>query len=37
MKEITKVIKVYEFDELSEAAKEKACQQVGDSMTDNEV
>ena len=37
MKEITKVIKVYEFDELSEAAKEKACQQVGDSVTDNDV
>lgn len=35
MKEITKVIKVYSFDELSEEAREKACQQVGDSMTDN--
>ena len=37
MKKITKVIKVYDFDELSEAAKEKACQQVGDSVTDNDV
>ena len=35
MKEITKVIKVCRFDELSEKAREKACQQVGDSMTDN--
>lgn len=34
MKEITKVIKVYSFDELSEEAQERACQQVGDSMTD---
>lgn len=30
-----KEIKVYSFDELSEEAREKACQQVGDSMTDN--
>ena len=29
-----KGIKVYEFDELAASAKEKACQQVGDSMTD---
>ena len=36
MKEVTKVIKVYSFDELpSEEAREKACQQVGDSLTDN--
>ena len=35
MKEITKVIKVYRFDELSEEARQKACQQVGDRMTDN--
>ena len=37
MKELTKIIKVYDFSELSEAAKEKACQQVGDSVTDNDV
>lgn len=36
MKEITKVIKVYSFDELSEEARERACQQVGDSMTNND-
>ena len=35
MKEITKTIQVYSFSELSEEAREKACQQVGDSMTDN--
>ena len=35
MKETTKIIKVYSFDELSDEAREKACQQVGDSMTDN--
>ena len=35
MKEVTKVIKVYSFDELSEEAQERACQQVGDSMTDD--
>ena len=32
MKEITKV---YSFDELTEEAREKACQQIGDKMTDN--
>ena len=35
MKEITKVIKVYSFDELQPQAREKACQQVGNTMTDN--
>ena len=30
-----KVIKAYSFDELSDEAREKTCQQVGDSMTDN--
>ena len=35
MKEITKVIKVYSFDELEEEAQKKVCQQVGDSMTDD--
>ena len=28
MKEIQKVIKVYDFNELSEEAREKVCQQV---------
>lgn len=37
MKEIQKVIKVYDFNELSEEAREKVCQQVGDSITDNGV
>ena len=35
MKEVTETIKIYTFDELSSSAREKACQQVGDSMTDN--
>lgn len=30
-----RTIKVYSFDELSSEAREKACQQVGNSMTDN--
>ena len=35
MKKVTKVIEVYSFEELaSEKAKEKACQQVGDRITD---
>ena len=33
MTEVT--IKAYSFNELSEEAREKACQQVGDSLTDN--
>ena len=33
MKELTKDIKVYSFDELSSEAREKACQQVGNNMT----
>ena len=31
-----KEIKVYSFDELSRSARAEACQQVGDSMTNNE-
>ena len=30
-----KIVEVYSFDELGEEAREKACQQVGDVMTDN--
>ena len=36
MKKITKIVEVYSFDELGEEAREKACQQVGESMTDND-
>ena len=32
-----KEIKVYSFNELSEEAQERACQQVGDSMTDDDA
>ena len=35
MKKVTKEIEVYSFDALAEEAREKACQQVGDVMTDN--
>ena len=31
-----KIVEVYSFDELGEEAREKACQQVGESMTDND-
>lgn len=36
MKEITKITKVFSFDELSDEAREKACQQIGDSMTEDD-
>lgn len=35
MKKVLKAIEVYEFDELSPQAKRAACQQIGDSMTDD--
>lgn len=35
MKESTKIVRVYSFNELAAEARKKACQQVGDSLTDN--